>query len=98
MSNTKQTALQESIKYLNLRKKYLLYGGEPSTTSAINEVDNCIKYLESKLELEKEQMIEHSFNFYYDLSNKKGVPFNLISENRILAEEYYKEKYNIKQQ
>jgi hypothetical protein len=60
MSNKKQTALQESIKYLNLRKKYLLYGGEQSTTSAINEVDNCIKYLESKLEPEKKQ-IEDSF-------------------------------------
>ena len=44
-------------------------------------------------EMEKEQMCEFSFNFYYDFSNQLGVPFNLISENRINAEQYYNETF-----
>jgi hypothetical protein len=45
-------------------------------------------------EMEKEQMIDFAFNFYYDFCNKTGVPFNLISENRINAEDYYNETFN----
>ena len=45
-------------------------------------------------EMEKEQMINFAFNFYYDFCNKTGVPFNLISENRINAEDYYNETFN----
>ena len=42
---------------------------------------------------ERAQMIEFAFNFYYDFSTKIGVPFNLISENRINAENYFNETY-----
>jgi len=40
-------------------------------------------------EMEKENMIDFAFNFYYDFCNKTGVPFNLISENRTNVEDYY---------
>jgi len=41
----------------------------------------------------KEDMIKFAFDFYYQLSNKMEVPFNLISENRLHAENYYNETY-----
>ncbi len=44
-------------------------------------------------EMEKEKMIDFAFNFYYDFSKVAGVPFNLISENRINAEDYYDKTY-----
>jgi hypothetical protein len=44
-------------------------------------------------EMEKERMIDFAFNFYYDFSKVAGVPFNLISENRINAEDYYDKTY-----
>jgi hypothetical protein len=43
--------------------------------------------------MEKEQKIEFAFDFYYDFSNQLGVPFNLISENRLNAEQYYNETF-----
>jgi len=48
--------------------------------------------LQAKI-MEKQQMIDFAFNFYYDFCNKTGVPFNLISENRTNVEQYYTEKY-----
>jgi hypothetical protein len=41
----------------------------------------------------KEDMIKFAFDFYYQLSNKMEVPFNLISENRLHAETYYNKTY-----
>jgi hypothetical protein len=52
----------------------------------------CMTYQLAK-EKEKEQMIKFAFDFYYQLSNKMEVPFNLISENRLHAETYYNETY-----
>ena len=49
--------------------------------------------LEQAKEMEKQQKIEFAFDFYYDHSNKIGVPFNLISENRTNAEAYYKKTF-----
>ena len=40
------------------------------------------------------QMLDFAWNFYYDLSRKKNVPENLISENFTLVEEYFKETFN----
>ena len=42
----------------------------------------------------KQQMLNFAWNFYYDLSRKKNVPENLISENFTLVEEYFKETFN----
>lgn len=47
-------------------------------------------------EMEKNRMIEFAFNFYYDTSNMLKVPFNKISENRILSEDYYEKTFNDK--
>lgn len=44
-------------------------------------------------QMEKEQMCKFAFDFYYDFSNQLGVPFNLISENRTNAEQYYNETF-----
>ena len=46
------------------------------------------------LEKEKEQIIDFAIGAYQDISKMKGVPENLISENKILFEEYYNEKFN----
>jgi len=48
--------------------------------------------------MEKEQKIKFAFDFYYDFSNKLGVPFNLISENRLNAEQYYNETFKSEKQ
>lgn len=39
----------------------------------------------------REEMIKNAFNFYYDMSNRMKVPFNLISENRTNAEEWFEQ-------
>jgi hypothetical protein len=54
--------------------------------------ENGIDFEQAK-EMEKEKMIDFAFNFYYDFSKVAGVPFNLISENRINAEDYYDKTY-----
>ncbi len=58
------------------------------------QVSDMIHELRKQLlAMEKEQMIKFAFDFYYKHSKKMGVPFNLISENRINAEQYYNETY-----
>ncbi len=54
---------------------------------------NVIEVFNQAKAMEKEQMIKFAFDFYYKHSKKMGVPFNLISENRINAEQYYNETY-----
>lgn len=54
---------------------------------------NTLKQMNKAKEMEKEQMIKFAFDFYYTHSKKMGVPFNLINENRINAEQYYNETY-----
>ena len=51
------------------------------------------KQLLQAKEMEKQQKIEFAFDFYYEHSNKIGVPFNLISENRTNVEAYYNETF-----
>lgn len=41
----------------------------------------------------KDELIKFAFDFYYDMSLKMNVPFNLISENRDNAVEYYNQKH-----
>jgi hypothetical protein len=41
------------------------------------------------LEKEKQQTIDFSIAAYQDISRMKGVSENLISENKILFEDYY---------
>jgi len=52
-------------------------------------VVNIEHFVKQSKEIEKENMIDFAFNFYYDFCNKTGVPFNLISENRTNVEDYY---------
>lgn len=46
------------------------------------------------LDEEKKQMVNFTIGAYQDISRMKGVPENLISENKILFEEYYNQTYN----
>lgn len=39
----------------------------------------------------REEAIKHAFDFYYDMSLKMKVPFNLISENKDNANEWFNE-------
>ena len=55
---------------------------------------NCDEVIEKAKAMEKEQMIKFAFDVYYDISNKMKVPFNLISENRLHAEQYYDQTFN----
>ena len=78
----KQTAVEWFAKQvLNARQLGFI------TNEKYNEL------LEQAKEMEKEQKIEFAFDFYYEYSNKIGVPFNLISENRTNAEAYYNETF-----
>lgn len=88
MSNKQQTALQQAIDYLKERHSFLLDGGVPTTESAIDEIDNCIAFLESKLELEKEQIIDAN-NDGQSL-HAKSVTNLMIRDN---AENYYEQTY-----
>ena len=75
---TKQTAVEWLFEKMITEKH---------TISEWNEISIQAKAME------KEQMIKFAFDFYYKHSKKMGVPFNLISENRINAEQYYNETY-----
>jgi hypothetical protein len=63
-------------------------------------IENCTPdfrfCIQQAKEIEKQRMIDFAFNFYYDFCNKTDVPFNLISENRGNAEQYYNETYESK--
>jgi DNA-binding transcriptional regulator YbjK len=85
MENKQQTAVEWLVEQL------LKQGAMKVISNTTYYFDE--KVVEQAFKMFEEQMVEHSFNFYYDLSNKKGVPFNLISENRILAEDYYNETH-----
>jgi hypothetical protein len=68
-----------------------LYDSRPAYEEYISPEE-----FEHAREIEKKRMIEFAFNFYYNTSNMNKVPFNLISENRFLAEDYYNETFNTK--
>ena len=48
-----------------------------------------IVIVQDKLSKEKQQMIDFAIGAYQDISRMKGVSENLISENKILFEDYY---------
>jgi hypothetical protein len=79
MNNKQQTAVEWLIEQMPL-----------GIRKALSE--NGIDFEQAK-EMEKGKMIDFAFNFYYDFSKVAGVPFNLISENRINAEDYYDKTY-----
>jgi hypothetical protein len=82
MTNNKQQTAVEQFA-IALYQKGLLIGNGDWMQDILDEFK----------EMEKEKMIDFAFNFYYDFSKVAGVPFNLISENRINAEDYYDKTY-----
>lgn len=58
------------------------------------DIDSLIEYATTSLQKEKQQTIDFSIGAYQDISIMKGVSENLISENKILFEEYYNQTYN----
>ena len=82
MSNNKQQTAVEQFAIALYQKGLLIGNG-----------DWMQDILDKFKEMEKEKMIDFAFNFYYDFSKVAGVPFNLISENRINAEDYYDKTY-----
>ena len=46
---------------------------------------------QSKRMYSEEEVKMLAFNFYYDMSHKMGVAENLISENRLNAEEWFEQ-------
>jgi hypothetical protein len=54
-------------------------------------------FMQKYLEKEKQQTIDFSIGAYQNISRMKGVSENLISENKILFEDYYNQTYNQKQ-
>jgi hypothetical protein len=87
----KQTAVEWLVDKLSLLNLDIhLHPEKYNVDEAIREKN---KILQQAKAMEKEQMIKFAFDFYYKHSKKMGVPFNLISENRINAEQYYNENY-----
>ena len=82
-NNKQQTAVEWFANQLNRVVS--------NTTDALSH--NHKELFEQAKAMEKEQMIKFAFDVYYDISNKMKVPFNLISENRFHAEQYYNETY-----
>jgi hypothetical protein len=77
-----KTAMQELIDSYHLIDKF-------------TDFDTWIANNEKRLlEKEKQQTIDFSIGAYQDISRMKGVSENLISENKILFEEYYNQTYN----
>ena len=70
------------------------YGDPGQCEIEWNDLDSICEIAKEK---EKQRMIDFAFNFYYDFCNKTGVPFNLISENRTNAEQYFDETFNTKE-
>ena len=78
MSNNKQSSVTElynkMMQYVPIEYHYLVKEEIP---------------LEQYEAMHKEEVVDFAFNFYYDFSNLIGVPFNLVSENKMNAEFYY---------
>jgi hypothetical protein len=83
MNNKQQTAVEWLVKELNQKIDFI----------PITQWESIKEIIKQAKEMEKEKMINFAFNFYYDFSKVAGVPFNLISENRINAEDYYDKTY-----
>ena len=86
-----KTAMQELIEKVEHAISYNVEGGlveKYTWTELFND-------MELALENEKRQTIDFSIGAYQDISRMKGVSENLISENKILFEEYYNQTYNL---
>ena len=85
-----KTAIQEFLDYMKEYNMILVKEGiEP------NLVISMLQHKAEKLlEKEKEQIIDFSIGAYQDISRMKGVSENLISENKILFEDYYNQTFN----
>jgi len=82
-----KTAVQEAIIMVKNRIETIdetLMGKH-----SIHHLQQVERDLYDLLEKEKEQIIDFSIGAYQDISRMKGVPENLISENKIIFEEYY---------
>jgi hypothetical protein len=79
-----KTAMTELIEWINENDKY------DAPIEGFDIVIKAIKFLEK----EKEQIIDFAIGAYQDISRMKGVSENLISENKIIFEEYYNQTYN----
>jgi hypothetical protein len=92
INSTTSVAKQTAVEYLiqNIEIALKLNGVELNHMYRMKTIYPV--YNQAKA-MEKEQMIKFAFDFYYKHSKKMGVPFNLISENRINAEQYYNENY-----
>lgn len=66
------------------------YGDNPYTRYTLKDLYNAF---EKAKKMEEKNMVEFAFNFYYDFSNQSNVPFNLISENKSNAEQYYNKTF-----
>jgi hypothetical protein len=88
MNNKQQTAVG-----FYLDKVFDIIGDAILDKLSIEQINKIHDLSLQAKEMEKEKMIDFAFNFYYDFSKVAGVPFNLISENRINAEDYYDKTY-----
>lgn len=96
MENNKQTtALQQAI--LDLKKQKDIYKNHFEegkwNSDRCEEIDNCISILESKLELEKQQIIDawgSDRQFIIYDSDKDELSQETINE---LSEQYYTDTY-----
>jgi hypothetical protein len=77
-----KTAIQELIEWTNQYQGKMI------------SADQVILKAYKMFEKEKEQIIDFSIGAYQDISRMKGVSENLISENKILFEQYYNQTYN----
>jgi hypothetical protein len=75
-----KTAMQELIEWIESNE--IVYNKE------------LILKLKELIEKEKEQIIDFAIGAYQDISRMKGVSENLISENKIIFEQYYNQTYN----
>ena len=57
------------------------------------QIMQTIGLFEQAKAMHKEEIVDFAFNFYYDFSNLIGVPFNLVSENKMHSEFYYDKVY-----
>ncbi len=83
-----KTAMQELIEELIKESK------SSDDNTALVYASICAKINFKYIEKEKEQIIDFAIGAYQDISRMKGVSENLISENKILFEEYYNQTYN----
>jgi hypothetical protein len=90
---TRKLVLDELIEWLKKEICFINDGDSLPDRFARQAYKDCLKQAQSLRKKEEDNMVNFAFDFYYQMSEKMEVPFDLISENRDNAYDYLTQTY-----